>query len=121
MLGDDEALAVLLGLITSRRAGLPTTTDHAHETAGPRSAGPAERFTRRLDAVLDSLAFTAPPDETAAPQSAVLLSIADAIRHRRPILIRYTAGDGRHSVRTVHPFRAHRPLGPVVTGRAREW
>ncbi|MDX3759930.1 YafY family protein [Streptomyces sp. AK02-04a] len=105
MLGDDEALAVLLGLIAGRRAGLPTTTGTAHETATAkiRRVLP-ERLTRRLDAVLDSLAFTAPPDETAAPQSAVLLSIADAIRHRRPISIRYTAGDGRHSVRTVHPY-----------------
>src|SRR6476646_10173859 len=33
MLGDDEALAVLLGLIAGRRAGLPTTTGTARETA----------------------------------------------------------------------------------------
>jgi len=38
------------------------------------------------------------------PASAVLLSIADAIRYRRPISIRYTAGDGRRSARTLHPY-----------------
>ncbi|MFF2512619.1 helix-turn-helix transcriptional regulator [Streptomyces sp. NPDC058086] len=105
MLGDDEALAVLLGLITGRRVGPPTTAGTAHETATAkiRRVLP-KRLARRLDAVLDSLAFTAPPDETTAPQSAVLLSVADAIRHRRPVSIRYTAADGRYSVRTVHPY-----------------
>jgi predicted DNA-binding transcriptional regulator YafY len=105
MLGDDEALAVLLGLIAGRRAGWLTVTGTASETATAkiRRVLP-ERLTRRLDAVLDSLAFTAPPGGTAAPESAVLLSIADAIRHHRPLSIRYTAGDGRRSARTLHPY-----------------
>jgi predicted DNA-binding transcriptional regulator YafY len=105
MLSDDEALAVLLGLIAGRRAGLLTVTGTASETATAkiRRVLP-ERLTRRLDAVLDSLAFTAPPSETAAPESAVLLSVADAIRNHRPLSIRYTAGDGRRSARTLHPY-----------------
>ncbi len=105
MLSDDEALAVLLGLIAGRRAGLLTVTGTASETATAkiRRVLP-ERLTRRLDAVLSSLAFTAPPGETAAPESAVLLSIADAIRNHRPLSIRYTAGDGRRSARTLHPY-----------------
>jgi predicted DNA-binding transcriptional regulator YafY len=104
MLSDDEALAVLLGLAAGRRAGLLTITGTASETATAkiRRVLP-ERLTRRLDAVLDSLSFTAPTGETAAPESAVLLPIADAIRHRRPVSIRYTARDGRRSARTLHP------------------
>ena len=39
-----------------------------------------------------------------APETAVLLSIADAVRHHRPVSIRYTAADGRHSERTLHPY-----------------
>src|ERR1700693_290670 len=86
MLSDDEALAVLLGLVASRRTGLVTTTGAASETAAAkiRRVLP-ERLARRLDAVLDSLAFTGPPGETPAPDTGVLLSIADAVRHRRPI------------------------------------
>jgi predicted DNA-binding transcriptional regulator YafY len=105
MLSDDEALAVSLGLVAGRRAGLSTTEDVASETAAAkiRRVLP-ERLARRLDAVLDSLAFTAPPGETAAPETGVLLSIADAVRHRRPISIRYTAGDGRRGERTLHPY-----------------
>ncbi|MFJ4501185.1 helix-turn-helix transcriptional regulator [Streptomyces sp. NPDC088864] len=105
MLSDDEALAVLLGLIAGRRAGLTTAVSTAGETATAkiRRVLP-ERLSRRLDAVLGALAFTDPPGETAAPQSAVLLAIADAVSHHRPVSIRYTAADGRHSARTLHPY-----------------
>jgi predicted DNA-binding transcriptional regulator YafY len=104
MLSDDEALAVLLGLVAGRRAGLTTATDTASETAAAkiRRVLP-ERLSRRLDAVLGSLAFTAPPGEAVAPESTVLLAIADAVNHHRPISIGYTAADGRRSERTLHP------------------
>jgi predicted DNA-binding transcriptional regulator YafY len=105
MLSDDEALAVLLGLVAGRRTGLATATGTASETAAAkiRRVLPG-RLARRLDAVLGSLAFTSPPGQTPAPDAAVLLSIADAVRHRRPVLIRYTAADGRRSERTLHPY-----------------
>ncbi|THA51367.1 YafY family protein [Streptomyces sp. A1136] len=105
MLSDDEALAVLLGLIAGRRAGLTTATGTASETAAAkvRRVLP-ERLGRRLDAVLDSLAFTAPPGESIAPEAEVLLAIADAVRHHRPVSIRYTAADGRRSERALHPY-----------------
>ncbi|MFD8141780.1 helix-turn-helix transcriptional regulator [Streptomyces sp. NPDC059708] len=105
MLNDDEALAVLLGLAAARRTGLPATTETAAETATAkiRRALP-ERLARRLDAVIESLAFTAEPGEVAAPETGVLLAIADAVRHHRPTSIRYTARDGRRSERTLHPY-----------------
>jgi predicted DNA-binding transcriptional regulator YafY len=105
MLSDDEALAVLLGLVAGRRTGLATTTGAASETAAAkiRRVLP-ERLARRLDAVLGSLAFTAPPGQTPAPDTAVLLTVADAVRHHRPVLIRYTAAGGRRSERTLHPY-----------------
>jgi predicted DNA-binding transcriptional regulator YafY len=105
MLSDEEALAVMLGLIAVRRTGLVTTSSTASEMAAAkiRRVLP-ERLARRLDAVLGSLAFTAPPGETPAPDSGVLLSIADAVRHHRPISISYIAGDGRRSERTLHPY-----------------
>src|SRR5580704_44839 len=105
LLRDDEALAVMLGLVAGRRTGLVTTAGTASETAAAkiRRVLP-QRLARRLDAVLDSLAFTAPPGETPTPDTEVLLSIADAVRHRRPISIRYTSGDGRRSERTLHPY-----------------
>jgi predicted DNA-binding transcriptional regulator YafY len=105
MLTDDEALAVLLGLVAGRRAGLMTATGTAGETAAAkiRRVLPG-RLARRLEAVLGSLAFTTPPAEFAVPETGVLLSIADAVRHHRPVSIRYTAADGRRSERTLHPY-----------------
>ena len=104
MLSDDEALAVLLGLIAGRRTGLMTTTDTASETAAAkiRRVLP-ERLARKLDTVLESLAFTEAPSEFATPDAAVLLAIADAVRNRRPISIRYTDRHGQRSDRTLHP------------------
>jgi predicted DNA-binding transcriptional regulator YafY len=105
MLSDDEALAVLLGLVAGRRTGLMTTAGTASETAAAkiRRVLP-EPLARRLDTVLGSLAFTAEPNEFAIPQTVVLLAVADAVRHHRPISIRYTAADGRRSERTLHPY-----------------
>ena len=115
MLSDDEALAVLLGLVAGRRAGLTTATGTASETAAAkiRRVLP-ERLARRLDAVLDSLAFTAPPGEAAAPDS------------RGPALDRRRGAPSPADLDQVHrrrrpaqrthaaPVRARRPLGPLV-------
>jgi predicted DNA-binding transcriptional regulator YafY len=117
MLSDHEALTVLLGLIAGRRAGFMTTTGRASETAAAkiRRVLP-ERLVRRLDTVLESLAFTAVPGEFAAPETGILLSIADAVHHRRPISIRYTAADGRRSERTLRPYGLAHSGRSYVTG-----
>jgi predicted DNA-binding transcriptional regulator YafY len=105
MLSDEEALAVLLGLVAGRRSGLMTAMGTASETAAAkiRRVLPT-RLARRLDTVLGSLAFTAPAVEFDAPDGAVLLCVADAVRHHRPVSIRYTAADGRRSERVLHPY-----------------
>ncbi|CAM5232186.1 hypothetical protein SVIOM342S_06448 [Streptomyces violaceorubidus] len=105
MLTDDEALAVLLGLVAGRRTGLTAAAGTAGETAAAkvRRVLP-ERLRHRLDAVLDSLAFTTAPAESAAPEAAVLLPVADAVRHHRPVAIRYAGGRGGGRERTVYPY-----------------
>ena len=105
MLSDDEALAVLLGLVASGRSGFSAISGTASQTATAkiRRVLP-ERLTRRLDALLESLAFTDSPGESTAVEGAVLLPIADAVRSHRPISIKYTSQDGRRSDRTLHPY-----------------
>jgi predicted DNA-binding transcriptional regulator YafY len=103
MLNDDEALAVLLGLVAGRRAGLVTGTASETATAKIRRVLPA-RIADRLDAVLESLAFTAEPGDLPTPRTGILLTVADAVRHHRPISLQYTTGGGRGSVRTLHPY-----------------
>jgi predicted DNA-binding transcriptional regulator YafY len=105
MLGDDEALAVLLGLIAGRRAGLLTASGTAGETAAAKIRRMLpERLTRRLDALLGQVAFTGPVREAAAPDAGVLLALADAVQHGRPVRMRYVSGDDRRTERTVHPY-----------------
>src|ERR1700761_3823493 len=86
MLSDDEALAVLLGLVAGRRAGLTAAQDTANETASAKIRRVLPKhLARRLDALLEVLAFTTdrPDDrEPDAPATVVLLAIADAVRHR---------------------------------------
>ncbi|MER5439153.1 YafY family protein [Streptomyces sp. NPDC002790] len=120
MLGDDEALAVLLGLIAGRRAGLTAAGSTASETAAAKIRRVLPKpLARRLDTLLDSLSFTDRPGEQApAPDAGVLLTVADAVRHRRPVSIRYVDGEGRRSERTLHPYGIVAHVGRwYVTGR----
>ncbi|MFG2623026.1 helix-turn-helix transcriptional regulator [Streptomyces sp. NPDC048507] len=105
MLSDDEALAVLLALAAGRRGGPVTTADTAGETAAAkiRRVLPG-RLARRLDAVLESLSSTAAPGPSPRPDAEVLLTLADAVRHRRPLSIRYTGRDGRPGERPLHAY-----------------
>ncbi|MFE9424917.1 helix-turn-helix transcriptional regulator [Kitasatospora sp. NPDC006697] len=118
MLNDEEALAVLLGLLAGRRAGL--TTDHtASETAAAkiRRVLP-QHLARRLDALLEALVLTDRPGELDPPDAGILLTLADAVRHRRPVAIRYTDRDGRRSDRTLHAYGIVAHAGQwYVTGR----
>ncbi|MFJ7909334.1 helix-turn-helix transcriptional regulator [Kitasatospora sp. NPDC096204] len=105
MLSDDEALAVLLGLVAGRRAGLTTAERTANETASAKIRRVLPKhIARRLDALLEALAFTDQPGESDQPDAGLLLTVADAVRHRRPVSIRYTDRDGRRSERTLHAY-----------------
>jgi predicted DNA-binding transcriptional regulator YafY len=104
MFTDDEALAVLLGLAAGRRLGLTTAERTAGETASAKIRRVLPRpVAGRLDAFLYALAFTDEPAAPAAPDAGTLLGLADAVRHRRPVALRYTDRDGRTSRRTLHP------------------
>ncbi|MFV2176977.1 helix-turn-helix transcriptional regulator [Actinomadura sp. LOL_016] len=41
---------------------------------------------------------------TAAPDTGTLLTLADAVRHRRPVSFRYGDREGRRADRTLHPY-----------------
>jgi predicted DNA-binding transcriptional regulator YafY len=105
MLTGEEALAVLLGLVAGRRAGLVTTSVAAAESAAAkvRRVLP-EVLAGRLDALLATADFTAPSRPVVTPDTELLLTLADAARQRRPVAVTYTSWDGRHSERTVQPY-----------------
>jgi predicted DNA-binding transcriptional regulator YafY len=117
MLSDDEALAVLLSLVAGQRAGLTSAAGAASETAAAkiRRVLP-DRVARCLQALLETLALTSVPVEHPvavehpAPETAVLLSVADAVRHHRPVSIRYADVRSRRTERILHAYGlvAHR-------------
>ena len=105
MFTDEEALAVLLGLVAGQPTGAVTTSVAAAESAAAklRRVLPAA-LSRRLDALLQTTAFTAEGRRVATPETKVLLLLAVAARDRRPVHIAYTDRDGRRSERTVQPY-----------------
>lgn len=114
MLTDEEALAVLLGLVTARRAGVVATSPGVADAAVAklRRVLPAA-VVQRLDALLaaadaalpvHTAGVTAPAPPVSTPQADVLLVLEQAVRERRALSLTYTATDGRRSRRTVHPY-----------------
>ncbi|OXM42989.1 helix-turn-helix transcriptional regulator [Amycolatopsis alba] len=105
MLTDEEALAVLLGLVAGRRAGLITTSVSAAESAVAkvRRVLP-EALGRRLDALLETAEFTSSARQALSAEAEVLLTVAEAARDRHPVELAYLAGHGGASERVVHPY-----------------
>ena len=105
MLTDDEAVAVLVGLVTSRRAG----TAAGSTAAGESAAGKLRRVlpaavADRVDALLETTGFTAPERPAVAAEARVLLLLAEAARDRRPVALSYTDRTGRTGDRILHPY-----------------
>ncbi|SDF54358.1 Predicted DNA-binding transcriptional regulator YafY, contains an HTH and WYL domains [Lentzea fradiae] len=105
MLSDEEALAVLLGLVTGRRSGSITTSVAAVESAVAkvRRVLPAS-LGQRLDALVQVTDFTAPAKPALAADADVLLTVAEAARDRSPVALAYLARHGGASDRVVHPY-----------------
>lgn len=108
MFTDDEAVAVLLGLVAARRVAPAATPAEAADSAAAklRRVLP-DALGRRLDALLETADFTARLTATDAAGGAparVLLLLAEAAGARRPVAIDYTDRHGRHSERVVHPY-----------------
>ena len=105
MLTDGEALAVLLGLVAGRRAGLTGGPAAIMEsTAAKLRRVLPKALARRLEDLLATVDFTAPSRPAVATETSLLLTLAQAARNRRPVALLYTAWDGRHSERTVSPY-----------------
>jgi len=109
MLTDEEALAVLLGLVAGRRSGVVAASAGVVDSAVAklRRVMPVA-LVDRLDALLTTADTPAPDPAGGAAQTGVLLILAQAARERRPAAITYSAASvsptGRPTRRTVHPY-----------------
>lgn len=112
MLTDEEALALLLGLVVGRRSGgLPVDSETVESAVGKLRRVLPRGTAARLDALLSSadLALLGPSagsstDAIGDTDPEVLMVIAEAARDRHPVEVGYTRKDGQPSRRTILPY-----------------
>jgi len=103
MLTDEEASAVVLGLLAAQRFGLG---------AAPAVDGALAKLRRVLPATLaaqvagleETLGFTHADSSPAPPRGETVLRLADAARRGRRVHVRYTRHGGEESARELSPY-----------------
>ncbi|MBO2454141.1 YafY family transcriptional regulator [Actinomadura barringtoniae] len=102
MLSDDEATAVVLGLIAGRRLGLPGDSTETALAKVQRVLPTALR--ERVQALQETLGFTLAARDGTAPGTAALLTLAAAARDQRRVHLRYRSWQGGESTRDLDPY-----------------
>jgi predicted DNA-binding transcriptional regulator YafY len=97
MLTEDEATAVVVGLHSARRLGVPTS---AEALAKIQRVLPAKLRARTES--LEKVAFTSP--EGTPPASETALTLAEAAQRQRRVRAKYTSHDGTETSREVSPY-----------------
>jgi predicted DNA-binding transcriptional regulator YafY len=99
MFTEDEATAVVLGLVQARRLGVGTADEALTKI---RRVLPA-RLRARVEALETTLGFTAGTDAVPPRNETVLLLSEAALRHRR-VRAHYTSWRGEESERDLSPY-----------------
>jgi predicted DNA-binding transcriptional regulator YafY len=99
MLGDDEAVAVALGLIAAGRQGLSS----AEGALAKIQRVLPELLRRRVEALETTLGFTMPPTVGSPVAGQTVLLLADAIRRRHRVRARYRSFEGEETERELSP------------------
>ena len=103
MFTDDEALAVTLGLLATRRLGLAATAP-ANEGALAKIERVLPPMLRdRVAAVQETLVTDLPPSSD-APASAVVVALGEAAQRGRRVWMRYTDNRGQETEREFDPY-----------------
>ncbi|MEN3540742.1 YafY family protein [Microbispora sp. ZYX-F-249] len=107
MLTGDEAVAVVLGLLAGRRAGLTVGEGAAESALAKIRRVLPDALRGRVGAVEDMVGLTSRSARSAAaarPSGATLLTLADAARRRRRVRLTYRSYRCESSERTVDPY-----------------
>jgi predicted DNA-binding transcriptional regulator YafY len=99
MLSDEEAAAVVFGLLIAEQRGLGGS--EGARTKITRVL--PDRLTRRVERLRAELSLSGEPDPTPASGETLLL-IAEAARRQRTLRIGYARRDGTRSTRQIDPF-----------------
>ncbi|HLJ81221.1 MAG TPA: YafY family protein [Ktedonobacterales bacterium] len=103
MLTEDEALAVVLGLLAARRLGLAATAPDVEGALAKIERVLPVALRERVQAVQETLVL-AVEQEGVAAERAVVLTLGAATQQSRRVWLRYQAYDGRDTERTVDPY-----------------
>jgi predicted DNA-binding transcriptional regulator YafY len=104
MLTDDEATAVVLGLIVSPQTGISTEGSAADEALAKILRVLPTELRDRVGALEGSLGWTWTPRKPQPPATEVVLTLAAAIRWKRRALIRYATPGREETDRIVAPY-----------------
>ena len=104
MLSDDEAVVVVLGLMAARQHGLDTPSDSVDGALTKIHRVLPDTLRRQVEALEQTLGFTARATEGAPVPGDAVLMLADAIRRGRRMRAGYRTHEGVASRRLVSPF-----------------
>jgi len=104
MLSDDEAVAVVLGLIAARRQGLDSGEGAAEGALTKIHRVLPDLLRRRVVALETALGFTATPRAGAPVTGDAVLLLADAVRRARRVRTSYRAYSGERTRRELSPY-----------------
>jgi predicted DNA-binding transcriptional regulator YafY len=103
MLGDDEAVAVVLGLLATRESDRDGASDAVAGALAKINRVLPSTLRRQVEALEETLDFTASKGSAPADAALVLL-LADAVRRRRRLHTAYRSFSGEESERELSPY-----------------
>jgi predicted DNA-binding transcriptional regulator YafY len=101
MLTDDEAAAVVLGLLAARRIGLVGTDEAVEGALGKIHRVLPVSLRRQVEALETTLGFTLAATFGAPVPGETVLALAEAIRRRRRVTTAYVSFNGATTVREL--------------------
>ncbi|MBG0832037.1 YafY family transcriptional regulator [Planomonospora sp. ID67723] len=105
MFTDDEATAVVLGLLAGRRTGLAVGEAATGSALAKIQRVLPQALRERVEAVSQTLEHTrAAPAAASAPRAGPLLALADAARRGRTVRLAYRSWKGEPSERDLDPY-----------------
>ncbi|MCW2880295.1 MAG: helix-turn-helix, type 11 [Sphaerisporangium sp.] len=104
MLTEDEAAAVVLGLLAGRRTGLAVGESATASALSKIQRVLPTALRERVEAVTDTVGHTSRAAETPRPAADTLLTLAAAARRRRRVRLRYRSWRGEETERELEPY-----------------
>jgi len=106
MFTEDEALALTLGLLATRRLGMAMAAPAVEGALAKIDRVLPEALRERVQAVQETLVLTSISSErsSSAPDSSVVLTLSTATQQEKRVWMRYQSGQAEQTERAVDPY-----------------